>query len=169
MNKIIIRPEQAQDIDTIAEVTRLAFLDAEHSSHTEQFIVNALRRKNALTVSLVAEIDQHIVGHVAISPVELSTHESGWYGLGPISVLPAMQKQGIGSQLMNSALELLQKQNAKGCVLLGDPLYYQRFGFKPYSDLILKDVPPQYFQALSFNHPIPQATVTYDSAFNATE
>ena len=169
MNKTIIRPEKAQDIDAISEVIRLAFLDVEYSSHTEQFIVNELRRNHTLTLSLVAEIDQDIVGHVAISPVALSTQESGWYGLGPIAVLPAMQKQGIGSQLMNSALELLKKQGAKGCVLLGDPLYYQRFGFKSYPDLILEDVPPQYFQALSFNNAIPKATVKYDTAFNATE
>ena len=169
MNKIIIRPEKVQDIDAISEVIRLAFLDVEYSSHTEQFIVNELRRNHTLSLSLVAEIDQKIVGHVAISPVALSTHESGWYGLGPIAVLPTMQKQGIGSQLMQSALELLKKQGAKGCVLLGEPLYYQRFGFKSYPDLILKNVPPQYFQALSFNDAIPKATVKYDAAFNATE
>ncbi|MBK0063597.1 MULTISPECIES: GNAT family N-acetyltransferase [unclassified Acinetobacter] len=169
MNKIIIRSEQAKDIAEISEVIRLAFLNSEYSSHTEQFIVNSLRQNDVLTLSLVAEIDHILVGHIAISPVQLSTHELGWYGFGPVSILPKMQKQGIGSQLILSALEMLKDLKAKGCVLLGDPNYYHRFGFKSYAELILKDVPAQYFQAISFNKNIPQAIVTYHSAFNATE
>ncbi|WP_130803900.1 GNAT family N-acetyltransferase [Acinetobacter ihumii] len=165
---IEIRNEQQQDLQSIEALTQAAFLNAEHSSHTEQFIVNQLRKDGQLTVSLVALEQDAIVGHVAVSPVRISSGETGWYGLGPISVWPEKQGQGIGSQLMHAALEQLKQLGAKGCVLLGDPAYYQRFGFQSYSDLILPDVPQLYFQAISFVNDIPKGTVSYHAAFNAT-
>ena len=147
---------------------KAAFLNEQHSSHTEQFIVNQLRKDGQLTISLVALEQEAVVGHVAVSPVRISSGETDWYGLGPISVWPEQQGQGIGSQLMNAALEQLKQLGAKGCVLLGDPEYYYRFGFKSYPDLILPDVPPKYFQAISFVNNIPKGTVSYHEAFNAT-
>lgn len=165
---IEIRHEQQQDIQTIEALTQAAFLNEQHSSHTEQFIVNQLRKDGQLTISLVALEQEAVVGHVAVSPVRISSGETDWYGLGPISVWPEQQGQGIGSQLMNAALEQLKQLGAKGCVLLGDPEYYYRFGFKSYPDLILPDVPPKYFQAISFVNNIPKGTVSYHEAFNAT-
>jgi len=165
---IEIRHEQQQDIQTIEALIQAAFLNEQHSSHTEQFIVNQLRKDGQLTISLVALEYGTIVGHVAVSPVRISSGETDWYGLGPISVWPEQQGQGIGSQLMNAALEQLKQLGAKGCVLLGDPEYYHRFGFKSYPDLILPDVPPMYFQAISFVNDIPKGSVSYHEAFNAT-
>ncbi|RSC22620.1 GNAT family N-acetyltransferase [Acinetobacter sp. FDAARGOS_515] len=165
---IQIRHEQQQDIQTIEALTEAAFLNEQHSSHTEQFIVNQLRKDGQLTISLVALEHGTIVGHVAVSPVRISSGETDWYGLGPISVWPEQQGQGIGSQLMNAALEQLKQLGAKGCVLLGDPEYYHRFGFKTYPELILPDVPPMYFQAISFVNDIPKGSVSYHEAFNAT-
>ena len=95
-----IRNEAAPDVDTIATVIARAFLDAGHSSRTEQFIVNALRDSGNLSVSLVAEVDGNLVGHVGASPVAISDKTPGWYGLAPVSVLPDYQKQGIGGQLV---------------------------------------------------------------------
>ncbi|MCP3170014.1 N-acetyltransferase [Myxococcus sp. QH3KD-4-1] len=164
-----IRPETPADSAAIERLTTAAFLDAPHTSHTEQFIVNALRRAGVLSVSLVAEDDGVIVGHVALSPVSLSSGETGWYGLGPISVLPERQGQGIGARLMTSALGELRALGASGCVLLGDPAFYQRFGFLPRPELVLPDVPAEYFQAVSFTGHWPVAQVTYHDAFNATE
>ena len=166
---ITIRDEQAEDIEGIEQLTQAAFLNAEHTSHTEQFIVNRLRKSDQLTISLVAVENGAIVGHVAISPVSISTGATGWYGLGPISVCPAKQGLGIGSQLMQASLEKLKQLGAKGCVLLGDPNYYHRFGFRSYLELILPDVPSEYFQALIFSGEIPQGLVSYHDAFNATE
>ncbi len=166
--KIKIRPERMDDILAIEGVTQAAFLHAEHSSHTEQFIVNQLRRNDQLTLSLVAELQQDILGHVAVSPVRISTGESGWYGLGPISVLPKMQGLGIGTQLMQAALEVLKNSGATGCVVLGDPHYYVRFGFQVYPDLNLADVPKAYFQAISFVTTHPHGDVEYSDAFLAT-
>nr|MBP9942563.1 N-acetyltransferase [Comamonas sp.] len=95
-----IRHERPQDIATITALTAAAFASQEHSSHTEQFIVNALRRSQQLTISLVAVLDEDIVGHVAASPVTISSGAQGWFGIGPISVWPDRQGQGIGSALM---------------------------------------------------------------------
>ncbi|MDP9801943.1 GNAT family N-acetyltransferase [Acinetobacter calcoaceticus] len=166
---IIIRDEQVEDIEAIEHLTKAAFQNAEHTSHTEHFIVNSLRNHGQLTISLVAVEDGSIIGHVAISPVQISSGEMGWYGLGPISVHPNKQGLGIGSLLMNKSLEKLKKLGAKGCVLLGDPNYYSRFGFKTYPELILPDVPSEYFQALSFSGKIAKGYVSYHEAFNATQ
>lgn len=167
--KIIIRDEQLEDIPAITELTRAAFQNADHSSHTEQFIVNALRKHGQLTISLVALENNQLVGHVAISPVSISSGETGWYGLGPISVLPAKQGQGIGALLMQAVLDRLQNLGGEGCVVLGDPQYYGRFGFKAFSELYLKDVPPEYFQVIAFNGSIPHGEVVYHEAFYATQ
>jgi putative acetyltransferase len=164
---IHFRNEEPADAGAIEAVTTAAFLDAEHTSHTEQFIVNALRRAGQLSVSLVADHAGEIVGHVAVSPVTLSSGDSGWYGLGPISVLPARQGQGIGSRLMQRALAELRERGAAGCVLLGNPDYYQRFGFRAEPALVLPGVPPEYFQAVLFRGALPSATVAYHEAFGA--
>jgi putative acetyltransferase len=129
-------------------VTIAAFLHAPHTSHTEQFIVAALRKSGQLTVSLVANADGAVVGHVAISPVSISDGASGWYGLGPISVAPEYQRGGIGSRLMREALRALREHGASGCVVLGEPEYYGRFGFRVDLSLSLPGVPPEYFQAM---------------------
>ncbi|OWQ93936.1 GNAT family N-acetyltransferase [Roseateles aquatilis] len=165
---LTLRSETPADIDAIARLTAAAFLHAPHSSHTEHFIVDALRRHGQLTVSLIAEKDDAIVGHVALSPVEISSGATEWFGLGPISVLPECQAQGIGTLLMRAALSEIQRQGAQGCVLLGDPAYYGRFGFKPEPSLVLPGVPPEYFQALSFGGEMASGNVSYHDAFNAT-
>jgi len=90
-----------------------------------------LRKAGALTISLAAEQDGEIVGHVAVSAVSMSDGSADWYGLGPISVTPERQRKGIGSGLMQAALRLLRERSPAGCVLVGDPAYYARFGFKP--------------------------------------
>lgn len=166
---ILIRDEQPEHIKGIEALTKAAFLNEEHSSHTEQFIVDRLRKNGQLTISLVAVENDNIVGHVAISPITISSGETGWYGLGPISVWPNKQGIGIGSLLMKSSLEKLKQLGGKGCVLLGDPNYYSRFGFKSYPDLNLAGVPYGYFQAISFTHHIPTGDVRYHEAFDATE
>ena len=100
--------------------------------------------------------------------MRISSGKEGWYGLGPVSVLPEFQKQGIGRDLIETALSQLKKQQAKGCVVLGEPDYYARFGFLPLSSLVLEGVPAEYFQALTFENEIPQGYVQYHASFNAT-
>ncbi len=165
---INIRVEQIGDIASIHDVTIAAFANAPHSEHTEQFIVKGLREAGVLTRSLVAEQKGKIIGHVALSPVSISDDSEGWYGLGPISVLPEQQGQGVGTLLMQAAIDELKKMAASGCVLLGDPGFYTRFGFKPLAGLELADVPPEYFLALVLQGKPPQGLVSYHPAFWAT-
>jgi putative acetyltransferase len=166
---IKIRTETAADIPAIEAVTISAFLNAPYTSHTEQFIVEALRTAGLLTISLVADAEGTVIGHVAVSPVSISDRASGWFGLGPISVVPEHQGRGVGSRLMQEALRILREQGAAGCVLLGEPDYYSRFGFRADPNLILPDVPPEYFQAISLDSSQPHGTVSYHEAFNARE
>ena len=164
---MIIRKETVADIEAITEVTIAAFKNHPISKHTEQFIIKALRDADALTVSLVAEIDGRVVGHIAFSPVIISDGTKDWYGLGPISVLPDYQKQGIGKSLVNQGLSLLKEMGGKGCALVGDPNYYKRYGFKNYPELIHDGVPQEVFLALPFNEKIPQGTIIFHEAFSA--
>lgn len=165
----VIRQESPSDAAAIHAVTAAAFLNAPHAAHTEQFIVEALRKAGALSISFVAERGEEIVGHVALSPVSMSDGSTGWFGLGPISVKPRLQRMGIGTLLMQAALRLLRERGAAGCVLVGDPAYYSRFGFKPEPSLVLPEVPPEYFQALLLGSSLPRAVVTFHEAFRARD
>lgn len=164
---MIIRREEPSDAATIEAVTVAAFKNSAHSDHTEQFIVRELRNAGVLSVSLVAEDGGMVIGHVAVSPVTISTGTSGWYGLGPISVEPVKQGSGIGTQLMQAALGELRSIGAAGCVVLGEPGYYSRFGFVADPGLVLPGVPPGYFQAMAFNGSLPAGTVSHHDAFAA--
>ncbi len=167
--EVEIRPESAADLQAIEAVTVAAFLHAPHTSHTEQFIIAALRRAGELTLSLVADARGTVIGHVAVSPVTISDGTSGWFGLGPVAVTPEHQRRGVGSRLVREALRLLRARRAAGCVLLGEPGYYGRFGFRAEPGLVLPEVPPEYFQALSFGAPLPGGVVSYSDAFGAQE
>lgn len=164
---ITIRNETPDDVGAIAEVTIAAFKTLEISNHTEQFIIAALRAAKALTVSLVAEMDGRVLGHVAFSPVALSDGTPDWYGLGPVSVLPAHQRKGIGKALIVEGLARIKDLNARGCCLVGHPEYYRQFGFRNVSGLGHEGVPPEVFFALSFDGHIPQGMAEFHLAFKA--
>jgi putative acetyltransferase len=162
-----IRKELPADIDPITDVTVKAFENHPISRQTEQFIVKALRADGALTISLVAEINGKVEGHIAFSPVIIEDGTTGWYGLGPVSVLPVHQKQGIGSSLLNKGLDLLKELNAKGCTLVGDPEFYKRFGFKHDPGLIHEGIPQQFFLVLPFTTDVPKGIVRFHAGFTA--
>lgn len=165
---IKIRDETAADVKAITAVTIAAFEPLEISGHTEQFVVAALRATGALSVSLVAEVAGQVVGHIAFSPITLSDGSPHWYGLGPVSVLPAYQRQGIGKALIHEGLARLQAMHAQGCCLVGHPGYYTKFGFQNLPGLVLEGVPPEVFFTLSFDGHVPQGTVNFHPAFLAT-
>lgn len=170
---MILRDERSADIEAIHAVTDAAFEGHPHSGGTEAFIVAALRRANALTLSLVVEVDGQLVGHIAFSPVRITTDDGaaveGWFGLGPVSVAPSHQRRGVGSALIREGLHRLRGRDASGCVLLGDPSYYARFGFLADAGLRYPGPPPEYFQSLAFEGDVPLGTVSYHAAFDATE
>lgn len=165
--EITIRSETVADIDAITEVTIAAFKTMEISNHTEQFIVEALRAAHALTISLIAEVNGRVIGHIAFSPVTISDGTRNWYGLGPVSVLPEYQRQGVGKALIREGLSRLRDMNAQGCCLVGHPDYYRKFGFTNTPELVLEGVPPEVFFALSFDGHTPHGTVTFHEAFKA--
>jgi putative acetyltransferase len=166
-SKIVIKNETNADVDAITEVTAAAFKTLEISNKTEHFIIIAQRAAKALTVSLVAELEGGIIGHIAFSPVSMSDGTAHWYGLGPVSVLPAYQRQGVGTALIQEGLSRLRKLNAAGCCVVGHPDYYRKFGFENVAGLGLDGVPPEVFFALSFDGHIPQGTVAFHEAFKA--
>ena len=108
MPDILIRPETPADAAAISALTTAAFAGAEHSDGTEAQIIERLRAANALLLSLVAERDGQILGHVAFSDVTIGGHDRGWVGLGPVSVAPGAQAGGIGSALIRAGLARLQ-------------------------------------------------------------
>ena len=162
-----IRSETDADIDAITTVTVAAFKTLEVSNQTEHFIIQALRAAKALTISLVAESNYRVVGHIAFSPVTISDGTRNWYGLGPVSVLPEYQRQGIGKALIQEGLSRLKDLNAQGCCLVGHPDYYRKFGFKNMPGLVHEGVPQEVFFALSFDGHTPQGTVTFHDGFKA--
>ena len=164
---MIIRDEKDSDVAAISEVTRAAFENHPHSHQTEHFIVDALRAADALTLSLVAERDGRVVGHIAFSAVTISGRNGDWYGLGPVSVLPEYQRQGIGKALIRKGLSLLKELDAGGCVLVGDPQYYRRFGFKNNPDLCYPGIPQEYVLALAFAGEHPHGIVEFHQGFSA--
>lgn len=172
MTAITIRPERGSDQSAIHALTEAAFLGLPFSVGTEADIVDNLRADGDLTLSLVAEDGERIVGHIAISPVAIeggALREYGdWYGLGPVSVSPECQREGIGSQLIERAISDLRLRGANGVVLLGDPEFYGRFGFEQDRALIYPGPPAEYFQRLVLDGSPPKGRVRYAKAFAAT-
>lgn len=166
---MIIRKETQSDAGAIFDITKAAFENHPYSNNTEQFIINALRAANALTISLVAELGERVVGHIAFSPVTFSDGSENWYGLGPVSVLPDCQKQGIGTKLVNEGIGLLKALGAGGCALVGDPNFYERLGFRSPDGLKHEGIPQENFLVLPFSKIIPTGTVYFHQAFSATE
>lgn len=164
---VVIRDETDADVEAITEVTIAAFKTLDISNKTEQYIIEALRAAKALTVSLVAEVGGRVVGHIAFSPVTISDGSRTWYGLGPVSVLPGCQRQGIGKALIQEGLVRLKALNAQGCCLVGHPDYYKKFGFVNVSGLVHEVVPQEVFLALSFDGRIPHGLVTFHEGFKA--
>jgi putative acetyltransferase len=161
-----IRAERPADAVAISELTTSAFKNTAHGSGTEALIVERLRAAEVLAVSLVAAEDSDIVGHVACSPVTIDPDQGRWYGLGPVSVRPDRQRLGIGQALVRAALDNLRSLRAAGCVLLGDPAYYQRFGFVSEAALTYRGVRSRYFQSLLLGGPAAMGDVSFHPSFD---
>jgi putative acetyltransferase len=164
---MIIREEEPKDFVAIRSVISAAFQGKAYSSRTEAAIVEALRAANALTISLVAIDEGDVIGHIAFSLVKIDGCDLSWYGLGPVAVRPDRQGQGVGSTLTREGLQRLMTVGATGCVVLGDPAYYSRFGFRVDPGLRLAGLPPKHFMALPFTEVMPQGMVTYNKSFEA--
>jgi putative acetyltransferase len=148
---IIVRAEETGDRDAIRQVVELAFGQA-----GEADLVDALRENASPCLSLVAILDEQVVGHIFFSPVtvESETNTFSAMGLAPMAVLPKYQNQGIGSRLVREGLKECQRLGQYIVVVLGHPNYYPRFGFAPANSKGLRseyDVPDDVFMVLELN------------------
>ncbi len=162
---ITIRPEAPGDEDAIFALIKAAFRDMPFSQGDEQHLVTALRADGDLTLSLVAEDVERIVGHIAFSPVQVEDGTPGWFDLGPVSVWPELHNRGIGSALVRRAIADLRAFGAKGIVLLGSRDYYGRFGFRHEPQLVYPGPPAEYFQCMVLEGDLPSGVVTHAPAF----
>ncbi len=143
-----IRPEEYEEIDYINAIIIAAF-----RGHDEARLVSSLREKDALSLSLVADIDDEVVGYIAFSPMEVEFNMMNklYLGLAPLAVKPAFQKQKVGSKLVRAGLEQCMAMGWYGVFVLGDPKYYSRFGFRSAVDLGFTceyEVPHEHFMAV---------------------
>jgi putative acetyltransferase len=143
--ELIIRNEKPDDITIIRKVNEAAF-----DTSAEAGLVDALRDNDAISLSLVALLNESIVGHILFSPVVIESKDSNLdaVGLGPMSILPAYQGRGIGSRLVEAGLETCTTLGHAAVVVLGHPEFYPRFGFVPstqYGIISEYDVPPEVF------------------------
>lgn len=164
----MVRPETSSDIAAIRRINVAAFLHHRISQQTEHLIVDALRSANALSISLVAESDGRVVGHIAFSRAAVGDAAAGWYLLGPVAVLPDHQGRGIGRALIEAGLEELRSRGASGCVLVGDPAFYERFGFRHWPGLTVAGVPDEYVLGLPFASETPAGEIVHHPAFSVT-
>jgi putative acetyltransferase len=124
---IVIRPEQPEDIAMIHHVVHQAFGQA-----AEANLVDSLRRNGKAKISLVAEDNGRVIGHILFSEVSLENELTG-IGLAPLAVSPERQNEGIGSRLTEEGMKLCRESGYPFAVVLGHPDYYPRFGFVPAS------------------------------------
>ena len=162
---MIVRPETHGDLDAIREVSIVAFQGHPYSQQTEHLIVEALRLADALELSLVAESDGEVVGHIAFSAADIGGASTGWFLLGPVAVLPARQGEGIGRLLVEAGLAALRSRGARGCVLVGDPAFYGRFGFRQYPGVTWHGVPDENVLCYVMAGEMPAGEVAYHPAF----
>ena len=124
--EINIREEAAQDMEQVRALLRAAF-----PSDAESRLVDALRANGKASISLVAVSGDEVLGHILFSPVTTAPPgEAKGIGLAPVAVRPNAQFRGIGSKLIREGLHLCKQLGFDYCVVLGDPKYYQRFGFE---------------------------------------
>ena len=130
-SQITIRDETARDLEAIYSVNEQAF-----ETNAEAELVDLLRMRGKAVISLVAEVDGEIVGHILFSPVSIEPAVAKWnaLGLAPLGVVPSYQRQGIGKALVKVGLERSKQLGIALVVVLGHPSYYPKFGFKKASE-----------------------------------
>jgi putative acetyltransferase len=166
--QVTIRPERADDHVAIGDVIRSAFYGKPYAAGDEAELVETLRDKGALRVSLVAELERRVIGQIALSAARASDGTAGWYALGPVAVLPEYQAEGIGARLVNAGLERIIELGAVGCILTGDPAYYVRFGFEPSPAHAPPGEPPEFFMIKILGDRRPAGPIFFDPAFSSS-
>ena len=164
---MIIREETKNDIEQIAAITAAAFAPKPYSNGSEPAVIAAVRASGDLTLSLVAEEAGVILGQITFTPVAIESAHDNWYGLGPVAVRPDRQSEGIGAALIKDGLARLKRLNAAGCVLVGDPDYYGRFGFENHCGLSYGGLDARLVQKHVLAGPDKTGKLTYCDSFEA--
>lgn len=153
--KNIIRRENESDYKIIESVVEQAFKSTGYSNPNEHILVAKLRKSSGFIpgLSLVAEVDEKIIGHAMFTRLVIKSDEKEYesLALAPVSVLPSHQKKGVGSALIKEGLKIARELGYKSVIVLGHDTYYPRFGFKPASTWGIKppfDVADSVFMAL---------------------
>jgi putative acetyltransferase len=164
----VIRAETSSDFAVIREINVAAFLHHPFSAQTEHLIVEALRAAGALEISLVADVEGEVVGHIAFSRASIRDASTDPYLLGPVAVLPTRQGRGVGRALIEAGLGELRSRGASGCVPVGDPTFYRRFGFSHHPGLTCSGVPDENVLCLPLASDAPIGEVVHHPAFSVT-
>jgi putative acetyltransferase len=162
---VVIRSERPDDHGPLGELIASAFAGKPYAEGDEAALLVALRCAGALALSLVAERDGVVVGQAAFSPARASAGAERWYALGPVAVLPAHQGQGIGSRLVRAGLDVLTGMGAGGCILVGDPTYYARFGFRVSPQNAPVGQPAAFFMVKVLGGRPPEGPISFHEAF----
>lgn len=161
-----IRPETPEDVAAIYDLTQRAFLTQPHADGDEQDLIDRLRACGELSLSLVALSKVGVlVGHIGFSPVTIDGSACGWFQLAPVSAEPALHHRGIRSALIRSGIAELRARGARGIGVVGDPAYYERFGFGQIEGLAPDGPDARYFRAMVLQDPAPRGVVRYAAAF----
>jgi putative acetyltransferase len=163
---ISIRPERPGDFAAIRDITQRAFAPMPFADGDEHDLIDKLRDAGALTISLVADDDGTLIGQVTFTPAFAADGSDGWFALGPVAVEPDLQRTGVGRQLIEAGLQMLQQRGAAGCILVGDPNYYGRFGFRLAPQLAPEGGHAEYFQFLPLRIAEPRAVIEFHPLFN---
>ncbi len=165
-SQLLVRPEARSEFSVIRDLTRRAFAGKAYSAGDEHDLIDALRGAGALTLSLVADLEGVVVGHVAFSPGRAQDGSEGWFALGPIAVEPALQRQGIGGAMIRAGLDRLTALEALGCVLIGDTAYYPRHGFVPRPELAPMGEPAEHYMTLKLAPVAADCVVSFHPVFH---
>ena len=161
-----IKEESPVHYAAIRHVTKAAFAPMSFSSGAEPNIIETLRAEGDLSLSLVAIGQGGLLGHCAFSPVKISGASGSWYALAPIAVRPSDQRKGLGRALITEGLSRLQTQGAQGCVVIGNPQIYGRFGFQSDGQLIYGAFDKALVQRIIFQGPAPAGNISFAPAFD---
>ena len=162
-----VRPETPGDATSIAALIDSAFAGVPYADGDEADLVAKLRSLGDLSVSLVAEEQGRVVGHIAFSPARPADGTPGWFSLGPIAVVPERRGAGIGSALVTAGIEAIAKMGARGCILVGYPGLYARCGFVPAPNNAPSDQPAEFFMYRLLSGDVPAGPIHFHEAFTS--
>lgn len=162
-----IREEALRDAQAVFDLTQAAYAPMPFADGNEADLPARLRADGMLTLALVAEEAGRIVGEVAFSPAALSGSDGQWHALGPISVAPDRQRQGIGRALVAEGLSRLRAAGSDGVVLIGNPEVYHHYGFASFPGLTYRDLDTSLVMAHAFGDRQPSGEIAFAPALEA--